>query len=207
MQSPNTPRRQILQRAFEQPELRPGDVPSPDRIFPFQHRFHRRDRAAAEPERPAPIHPWIGGSADASNFVSGMGMLDKLRIQSDMDPARIANTVVIIMKIISRMPPTIRHQLEATVLEDIPWSGLAGREDIERDDACCICHDDVGRVLRPPSHAHEQYLAPSMVTVTPCKHMYHQGCLKVKMDICSSADHRRGCKIPITRPVPCVGGI
>ena len=201
-------RSHYLQRAFDLPERRPGqDGPEGPLIGRIAPRRLRPQIHGDDEYRDRLIHSRTGGLADPDSFVSGMSMLENLRIQPDMEPARLANIVVVVMRIISRMPSMARQQLQDAVLEHLAWSDFGERDGIERDEACCICHDEVSACTASGYMLIMQYEPSSKITITPCKHMYHEACLRVSDSPENVPNPRRGCTRRITLLVPCAAEI
>ncbi|WRT63311.1 uncharacterized protein IL334_000216 [Kwoniella shivajii] len=91
--------------------------------------------------------------------------LHAIKLTDEMNQDEKLKVVKMIIKSITRLPSIPRKKAAETTLETLHYSEFDQKktDDIEKDEYCPVCHDE--------------YEDSSEIVITPCKHMYHQGCL------------------------------
>ncbi|WWC85449.1 uncharacterized protein L201_000312 [Kwoniella dendrophila CBS 6074] len=95
--------------------------------------------------------------------------ITSIKITDEMDESEKIKIVQMVIKGISRLPAIPRKKAAESTLHTIQYDQFTSADNVktveglEKDEYCSVCHDD--------------YEAESEITITPCKHMYHKGCL------------------------------
>ncbi|OCF60049.1 hypothetical protein L486_02722 [Kwoniella mangroviensis CBS 10435] len=102
-------------------------------------------------------------------FGNGAEPFGNLKITNEMDEKEKMKIVRIVIRSVRTLPHSLRKKGAESTLKTIKYEEFGKEENqacvkgMEKDEYCSVCHDD--------------YEAQSEITITPCKHMYHQGCL------------------------------
>ncbi|WWC67211.1 uncharacterized protein I206_101118 [Kwoniella pini CBS 10737] len=103
-----------------------------------------------------------------NNFYSTPS-LGNMKITKDMDWSEKLKIVQLVIRGVSKLPTTPRKKAAESTLKYIKYGefdngdNLKVVEGLQKDEYCSVCHDD--------------YEVESEITITPCRHMYHRGCL------------------------------
>ncbi|WWC57699.1 uncharacterized protein I303_100233 [Kwoniella dejecticola CBS 10117] len=95
--------------------------------------------------------------------------LHSMKITKDMDSSEKLKIVQLVIRGVSKLPTTVRKRAAESTLRSMKYGNFEDGdnlklvEGLQKDEYCSVCHDD--------------YEAESEITITPCKHMYHKGCL------------------------------
>lgn len=103
---------------------------------------------------------------------------DTMKMLPEMGSKERAQVVRQIARVVLRMQASNRRALAASTLKRIKYENIS-HEEIEPDECCAVCQDDVSS---NPYPADDQYTPDANVVVTACKHMYHASCLDVSPD-------------------------
>ncbi|KAK4684120.1 hypothetical protein P7C73_g6082, partial [Tremellales sp. Uapishka_1] len=104
---------------------------------------------------PPPMHRHMHTNPYAS-------VLERVELTEGMEEACKRRVLMAVTKIVGGFGPDRQRRAERTI-DKVVWGQMGTEADMERDDSCCVCHDD--------------YEEETEVAVTPCKHMYHSHCL------------------------------
>jgi hypothetical protein len=136
-----------------------------------------------------------------------------LEFRSDMGEGEKRAVVQLVIKMVARMPGQSRMKAAESTLENTTYGQMGEREGMGKDVYCSVCHDEVSLSILSLRHAEvSQYEDDTKITITPCKHMYHQDCLSVSPGDPSTWKTlmlwhcRSGSTRPTRRLVPCAGG-
>ncbi|WVW81378.1 hypothetical protein I302_103370 [Kwoniella bestiolae CBS 10118] len=103
-------------------------------------------------------------------FNSSSGELfGNIKITDEMGEKERMKIVRVVIKSMARLPHQLKRKGAENTLKVIKYEAFEGEESkgategMEKDEYCSVCHDD--------------YEPTSEIAITPCKHMYHKGCL------------------------------